>query len=397
MTWLTWRQSRAQMVAAGAALAVIAIIVAVTGPGLARLYGTSGAATCQAHDNCGTAVTAFLNELSKSTVVLYFAGVAVMFLVPAMIGAFWGAPLVTREIEARTLPLAWNQTVTRTRWLTVKLGTGVLTAMATAALLSLMLTWWSGPLDAALAVPDGGRIALTRFSALLFATRGITPAGYAAFSFVVGVAAGVLIRRTVPAMATTLASFTVIQFIWANWIRSHLIAPLHTVARLSPANISLVKVTNNSMAIFVTPSSGQQGAWVLSSEIADRTGQPFHGAPPAGCPVNLHQCAAGIGSLHLRQLITYLPASRYWTLQWYETAIFLAATVALAAFCAWRVAASSSSRPASRSACRDDRVTAGRCRYDWTGRLAAAIRAVVVGAPARKRSSGCSNNDSRVS
>ena len=63
----------------------------------------------------------FLDELSRGTEVLYFAGIAVMFLAPALIGVFWGAPLVTREIEARTLPLAWNQSVTPARWMTVKL------------------------------------------------------------------------------------------------------------------------------------------------------------------------------------------------------------------------------------------------------------------------------------
>jgi hypothetical protein len=109
------------------------------------------------------------------------------------------------------------------------------------------------------------------------------------------------------------------------------------ITALNPASIYLVRVRNNSMLISATPSPGQQGAWVLSSQIVDKAGRPFQGAPPAGCPVNLHQCAAGIGSLHLRELITYQPASRYWTLQWYETAIFLAAAVALAGLCAWRV------------------------------------------------------------
>jgi hypothetical protein len=336
MTWLTWRQSRAQIIAAAAALAVITIILALTGPHLASLYDTSGVATCQAHDNCDTVVSTFLNELSKGTVVLYFTGIVVVVLVPALIGVFWGAPLVTREIEARTLPLAWNQTVTRTRWMAVKLGLGALTAMATAGLLSLMLTWWSGPLDTAAALGTS-KLGLSRLGPVLFAARGITPVGYAAFAFVLGVIAGVLIGRTISAMATTLAGFAVIQVAWANWIRPHLIAPVHAIAALNPANIYLVRVKDNQMLISATPSSGQQGAWVLSSQITDNAGRPFHGAPPAGCPVNLHQCAAGIGSLHLRQLIIYQPASRYWTLQWYETAIFLAAAVALAGFCAWRV------------------------------------------------------------
>ena len=32
-----------------------------------------------------------------------------------------------------------------------------------------------------------------------------------------------------------------------------------------------------------------------------------------------------LSSLHLRAMIAYQPASRFWVLQWYETRIFLAA------------------------------------------------------------------------
>ena len=44
MIWLTWRQFRAQAIAAAAALAVLAIALAVTGPHLAHLYDASGIA-----------------------------------------------------------------------------------------------------------------------------------------------------------------------------------------------------------------------------------------------------------------------------------------------------------------------------------------------------------------
>ena len=40
-------------------------------------------------------------------------------------------------------------------------------------------------------------------------------------------------------------------------------------------------------------------------------------------------------SLHLRQTVTYQPASRYWPLQWYETGIYLALALALAGLSLW--------------------------------------------------------------
>ncbi len=61
--------------------------------------------------------------------LLYFAGGAVMYLTPLIIGAFWGAPMIARELEAGTHRLAWNQSVARDRWLLAKLGIGGLAAM----------------------------------------------------------------------------------------------------------------------------------------------------------------------------------------------------------------------------------------------------------------------------
>jgi len=44
-----------------------------------------------------------------------------------------------------------------------------------------------------------------------------------------------------------------------------------------------------------------------------------------------------IATLHLRQPVTYQPASRYWAFQWYETAIFLGLAVILAGICFWQI------------------------------------------------------------
>ena len=73
---------------------------------------------------------------------------------------------------------------------------------------------------------------------MLFPARGIAPLGYAAFAFALGVTAGVLIRRTVPAMAATLATFLFIQIAWPIWVRPHLIPPPTRSSR-SPPRTSL--------------------------------------------------------------------------------------------------------------------------------------------------------------
>src|SRR5437763_3925774 len=241
MIWLTWRQFRGQAIVAAAALAVIAVALAITGAHLAHLYDLSGVAACQAHGDCGTAASAFMNQVKASTTdkIFYDGGAVVVYAVPALIGVFWGAPLITREIETGTFRLAWNQSVTRTRWLAVKLGLVGLAAMATAGLLSLMTGWWASPVDRALGLPQGrsGVSDINRFAPLLFGARGITPIGYAAFAFALGVTLGVLIRRTVPAMAATLAVFTAALITMAVWIRPHLITPLRAVSAFNTANL----------------------------------------------------------------------------------------------------------------------------------------------------------------
>ena len=47
--------------------------------------------------------------MKRSTTELIFSGgIFLMYAVPALIGIFWGAPLVTRELEAA--PSGWRGT-----------------------------------------------------------------------------------------------------------------------------------------------------------------------------------------------------------------------------------------------------------------------------------------------
>jgi hypothetical protein len=339
MIWLSWRQFRGQAIVAAAVLAVLAVALAVTGFRLTHLYDTSGVAACQAHGDCGTVVNAFLNQAKTGIYsVLFYGGIAVLYAAPAIIGVFWGAPLVTREIEAGTFRLAWNQSVTRTRWLTVKLGLIGLAAMATAGLLSLMITWWAGPIDGALGLPAGrnGTGGINRFTPLLFGARGITPIGYAAFAFALGVTAGVLIRRTLPAMATTLAVFTGALVTMAQWVRPHLITPLRVTLALNSDNIDqILGRSHDQLAVGATVNL--PGAWVLSNQSITTNGHATVPGSRACASGSIQQCIAYVGRFHLRQVVTYQPASRYWAFQWYETAIFLALALVLAGVCVWRV------------------------------------------------------------
>ena len=342
MIRLSLLQFRAQAAAGAAALAAFAILLAATGPHLASLYAASGISGCQPA-SCEHLASNFLQQLYAAGTywVLYLLGVMLILLTPAVIGLFWGAPLIARELETGTSALAWTQSITRTRWLAVKLTVGGLAAMAVTEGLSLMQAWWAAPIGRAVGHGGGGtNLAMGRFSSLVFATHGITPLGYAAFGFALGVTAGALIRRTVPAMAVTLAIFAAVQIAMPLWIRPSLIPARHTVIPVTSLdNISLQQggLNGNRFNLGALDLPGQPAAWLLSSGAINAAGQATSTTPPActalsdeGASPAFFNCLASHG---IREAISYQPASRYWAFQWTETAIYLALALALTGYC----------------------------------------------------------------
>jgi hypothetical protein len=340
MTWLTWRQFRMQAVAAAATLAVFAVVFAATGPHLASLYAASGLSGCQ-RGSCQHLANNFLRQLDGTYGMLWTLGVAIILLAPAVIGLFWGAPLIARERETGTAALAWNQSVTRTRWLAVKLAVGGLGAMALTEVLSLMQAWWAAPIGRAIGYGGAGAGTLSqgRFSSLVFASHGVTPLGYAAFAFTLGVVVGALIRRTVPAMAVTLAIFAALQIAVPLWIRPHLFPARQivvSVASLQEISLSQGGLNGSSFTLHALSVPGQPADWLLSSGSVNAAGQAV-GTTPAACTAPsiengpaFFPCLASHG---IRETITYQPASRYWDFQWTETAIYLVLALALAGSC----------------------------------------------------------------
>jgi ABC-type transport system involved in multi-copper enzyme maturation permease subunit len=340
MIWLTWRQFRAQAITSAAVLAVLAIVLGVTGPGLVTRYNQIGLSTC--HSTCTVLAGKFINELEFGMYgKLFYAGLAVMYLVPALIGIFWGAPLISREFETGSFRLAWNQSVTRTRWVLAKLSLIGLAAVAGAGLLSLAITWWASPIEQALSDGQSGSKFLP-LSPLVFGARGIAPLGYAAFAFVLGVTAGVLIRRTVPAMAVTLAIFAGLQILMPTVVRPHLIPPVQATApfNANTADEFGINTVGNRATMILVGNYTVPGAWTLSNQTITRAGRVFDGPPAGVCMSNSapqQDCSNWVNSLHLRQLLTYQPESRFWPLQGAETGIYLVLATGLGALCTWQI------------------------------------------------------------
>ena len=115
----------------------------------------------------------------------------------------------------------------------------------------------------------------------VFPTHGITPLGYAAFGFALGVTAGLLVRRAIPAMAITLAIFAAAQLITPLWIRPNLFPTSQTVATIAAAGANVTLKANPRLAFTATVVPGQPGAWIISSEGVNAAGQPVSTIPAA--------------------------------------------------------------------------------------------------------------------
>jgi hypothetical protein len=329
MLWLSWRQFRTPAVVGAALLAAAAVVLGVAGASVSRMYAAAGVPGCHAGSGCAHALHQFslLTSNATSPHVLALAG-TVLSVVPGLLGVFWGAPLVARELETGTFRLAWTQSVSRARWLVVKLVLVGLASVLVTGLLSLMVTLWSDPLN---------QLSLNRFSYGPFGEQGIAPAGYAAFAFVIGVLAGLLIRRTLPAMAATLVAFTAARMGFTYGGRRLLMSPLRQTSPLNVRNMGIELSPGGRLTLF--PTGGHPGAWIYSVKVTTPAGQPFGGQAPPGCGTNAgpQACIQAIARLNLRQVVTFQPAGRFWAFQWYETGVFVLAAVAVAALCVWWV------------------------------------------------------------
>ncbi|MET9093634.1 ABC transporter permease subunit [Streptomyces cyaneofuscatus] len=332
MIWLTWRQYRVQAVVALAALAVVAAALLITGLQMRDTYDSTVG-------GCGSDCEAARNAFVTQYDVLSYFATSLVIAVPGLMGIFWGAPLIARELETGTHRLIWNQSISRTRWLAVKLAAVGLVVLAVTGLLSALVTWWASPLD---------QVNSDRFTPLVFDGRGIVPLAYAAFAFTAGAAAGLVIRRTVPAMAATLVLFVAVQILVPYVIRPHFMTPERTEVALSSLgglpsdrdgggewSARQVMLSGDGEMAQVTVGLMKAGTWVTSgaAPVRDAEGQEARGAE--GCALREIDPMGCFAGSDLRVEVAYQPADRYWAFQWIETGLFLALAGLLAGFCAW--------------------------------------------------------------
>ncbi|HEY6417282.1 MAG TPA: ABC transporter permease subunit, partial [Acidimicrobiales bacterium] len=288
MIWLTWRQHRAQALYFLVALAILAAVLVPHGLTMFRALTELGLDGCHGTANMGTACDTGRNTFSERFALPQELSMLLLFL-PLLIGLFAGAPLVARELEQGTHRLVWMQGVTRRHWLLAKVGLVLAATTAFAAALSALVYWWWTPYV---------RAGSSRFEPLEFDLQGLVPVGYTLFAVALGIAAGALVRKVLPAMAITVAGFL------AARVAVEVVRPYFRPAREA------------RFPLFAESHPGQFfDQWLLSSHVytadGQRLGNGFIVCGPPSAADESRACAGyQPGDYNLNR---FHPGSEYWT------------------------------------------------------------------------------------
>ena len=334
MIRFTLLQARLQIIFALVGLALIGVVLALTAHDIA-----DAAKQCADRSTCDSMGVALPEQYAQLWGLIHGA----VITTPGLIGVFWGAPLVSREFDNSTHRLAWTQSVTRTRWLTTKLTCLGLLAIAFTAALSWMVTTWAHQIDAV----DASRY-------VTFDTRDIAPVAHTAFAFTAGVTIGLFTRRVVPAMVIALVIVIACSIAGAYVVRPHLITPLELTAPVKSDAVDALSYTDTDVQL--RPFTRMPNALVISTKFIERNGKStstlrFDANTPGACaglfpqsrkmmingdPALLDEafasaqsrCFAAVDADYDIRTI-YQPASRYWTLQWIESGLYIVIALAL--------------------------------------------------------------------
>jgi ABC-type transport system involved in multi-copper enzyme maturation permease subunit len=291
MIWVSWRQHRSQAIACLGVLAALAIYAIVVSTSMRTAFSHDGLAACLARSGgtgCPTAITAFTNEFGSAVNVAFWS---VLLIFPGLLGVVIGAPLIARELEFGTWRLAWSQSVTRTRWLAVQLALVTGGVIVLGAAITVVITWYRAPMDR-----------LTgHFINNVYDFEGLVLTAYILCAFGFAVLAGLLIRRSIPAMIAAFVPWLAIRLLVEYVFRPHFQAPLTFVL----SNASMAAHGGGYGLGFIPPVTGHIGDWVLG--IKD----------------------------HNFSLYLYQPADRFWTFQSIEAGIFVALTAAALGAAIW--------------------------------------------------------------
>jgi hypothetical protein len=290
MIWVTWRQHRVQALTMLGAFVVVAVYGLALGLWMRSTFNSQGLGSCLASSagaDCGATIASFSRQFTGGATLPLSL---VMFGIPPILGAVVGAPLLGQELERGTWQLAWTQTVPRARWLIAKLGLVIAGLVVFGVAVTSVMTWARGPLD----------LVSIRLTPPPFNFEGVSLTCSVLCGFGLALLAGLLLRNTIGAMVAGYLAWD-IPFV----VTTLLTGPLHLLTATTTVNCAgaaCASASTNS----TPPVTGHLGDMV--------TGVVHHGN---------------------QLVVSYMPASDFWPLQFITGGIYLAFAVTAIGTAVW--------------------------------------------------------------
>jgi ABC-type transport system involved in multi-copper enzyme maturation permease subunit len=313
LIWVTWRQHRVALAAVFMVLGGLGLLMLFNGLAMHHAYTRLGLDTCGTLEGpkCHLQLSAFQQDYGSWADHLP----QLVMLLPGLIGAFLGAPLVARELESGTFRFAWTQGRSRVQWIVTKL---VLLAAALTALtlaFSGLFSWWYGQFDAITGrmSPNGAY----EISGLVFAARTL-------FGFTLGALLGLLIRRTVPAMAATAATWAAVALPSMIYLRPLIQTPITTLGQPGKGAIASSHVPFNANVLhnWIQDPSGRH---VSNDDVFQQAIVGNGGRIPTP-----DQFDTWMTQHHYSQWVSYQPNSWFWHFQTVEASSYAILALVLA-------------------------------------------------------------------
>jgi len=330
MIWIAWRFQRSVVVALAFSALVLIGVILITGIVQHHDLVQYMAAPCHGHqvrtprrgDLCGE-LAVKLDNIQAFNNIIRVAG----YIVAPLVGALLGLLAVASEVDNRTVRLAWTQSISRTRWFVAKAGVGAVLVTMILVPTAIVLSWWSGTI--------GDRDLFARET---YGIAGWDLVAYGLFMFALTLLLGAVIRRVGWALAASVLLFLLAAFSLPSQVRSHLVAP--TVKWSEP-----YVVTNGDFTGSAAPYP--YNAWLLVQGVVPRstTGIPTYREVSATYP-RVGSCIVKLPTkteseyvkaelecykkFHVENVAVYIADDQFWTLQFREGLLCLAAGVIMA-------------------------------------------------------------------
>lgn len=259
--WLTWRQHR---------WTVLGTAILALGASAALLYAE-------------TTNYASFDSMPMSG----FYGLMVQLIFGGVVGMFWGAPLIARELEERTYFVAWGQDVTPVKWLRGK----ALVLAVPAVVLGFLVGLGDGHVGGQRDWP-------------LFESHPVVQAGYALFGLALGVFIGLLTRHVVTAIAATLVFYTLLRVLLSVLVRDHYLPASRTIARWDSNTV-------------VPPGAQEVGSGFVAADL-----RPVDVPDACAKFVNPNSCMRSSGTA-VGTYVDYQPAERIPTFRYLEFGLYV--------------------------------------------------------------------------